>query len=434
MSRPRAGLKIGTIVLGTLLGFWLIPPVAQKAMRMCTIRPSLVTEAQATAQWTRKYGISCSVCHTVFPRLNYTGEQFMRNGYQMPETQDGDEIGKSQVTPRLVSDQLQNFFGVRLNFTPVEVKTADLTENGAKKTRVNVGRPDWIQLFTAGSIYKNVSIFIETEINTAEQRASNAWFRLGFHNLWGRQGLTNVHVGKGSMMEWHTVAGRLRMIGPGMEVLRSVRSSNNKGEDSVSSAGAVPMVSFYGNRGPLVYNVGVSPGAKESDPNRDKNVFGTLRIERTTGTLEGSALSVWGMRGVDSATTSTAKKRNEFWRVSPAAVLRWQTVDVMAAYLYGRDENWTLAAGGAEKPLVFRGVTAWLSHQPTPTWQAVLGYDYIQSGDDTTLDFNKVTPSIWYLPRENLKIGVVNRLDLQSTDPNHPDKKHEFLVNIRTMF
>lgn len=44
------------------------------------------TDANATAQWSRKYGISCTACHTVFPRLNSFGEEFLKNGYQMEAT------------------------------------------------------------------------------------------------------------------------------------------------------------------------------------------------------------------------------------------------------------------------------------------------------------------------------------------------------------
>ena len=47
----------------------------------------------ATAQWSRKYKTPCTTCHTVFPRLNWYGEQFKWNGYQDPDQDeaDGDE-------------------------------------------------------------------------------------------------------------------------------------------------------------------------------------------------------------------------------------------------------------------------------------------------------------------------------------------------------
>ena len=40
----------------------------------------------ATSQWARKFGMSCSSCHTIFPRLNSFGEEFLKNGYQLVST------------------------------------------------------------------------------------------------------------------------------------------------------------------------------------------------------------------------------------------------------------------------------------------------------------------------------------------------------------
>ncbi len=63
-----------------------------------------VTDASAITQWSRKYKVQCSLCHTVVPRINYYGERFMRNGYQMPDTQDGDETGKIHSGNVVVDD------------------------------------------------------------------------------------------------------------------------------------------------------------------------------------------------------------------------------------------------------------------------------------------------------------------------------------------
>ncbi len=42
-------------------------------------------EAQANIpNWTRKYNIPCSSCHTTFPQLNRTGIEFRRLGFRFP--------------------------------------------------------------------------------------------------------------------------------------------------------------------------------------------------------------------------------------------------------------------------------------------------------------------------------------------------------------
>jgi len=50
---------------------------------------AVTEQAHAIPTFSRKYKTSCITCHTVFPKLNDTGEAFRRNGYQFPT---GDDI------------------------------------------------------------------------------------------------------------------------------------------------------------------------------------------------------------------------------------------------------------------------------------------------------------------------------------------------------
>ena len=132
--------------------------------------------------------MSCTACHTAFPRLTPVGERFKANGFQMMGTEDGDEVGKSKITDRLNISELGNLLGMRVAFNVASIKTKSLDRdaNGTKEsTLLNFGNPDWLQFFTAGSIFKNVSIFIETEIaGNAANTVKNNWFILGWHNIW----------------------------------------------------------------------------------------------------------------------------------------------------------------------------------------------------------------------------------------------------------
>ena len=79
---------------------------------VCAITPILLfvfsQPLLAISQWSRKYKVSCTTCHTVFPRLNWYGEQFKWNGYQDPDKDepDGDETGKTRLNDRVVLDQV----------------------------------------------------------------------------------------------------------------------------------------------------------------------------------------------------------------------------------------------------------------------------------------------------------------------------------------
>ena len=83
----RAGALALTVV-GLLAVSWVLPPAVHQARRLCPVRPDGVSEASAYANFARRYGVSCSVCHVSFPQLNDVGYKFRVAGYRMP-----DEIG-----------------------------------------------------------------------------------------------------------------------------------------------------------------------------------------------------------------------------------------------------------------------------------------------------------------------------------------------------
>ena len=63
--------------------------LAWGGLTACLAMLGLTETAQAVPTLSRKYHTSCVTCHTVFPKLNDTGEAFRRNGYQFAS---GDEL------------------------------------------------------------------------------------------------------------------------------------------------------------------------------------------------------------------------------------------------------------------------------------------------------------------------------------------------------
>jgi hypothetical protein len=395
-------------------------------------------EAQATSQWSRKYGVACTTCHTAaIPRLNFYGEKFMRAGYQDVGTTDGDSTGKQAIGNRLFIDDIGNLLGVRLSVVPVRAKTNALEESpGEFSTSVDVGNTDFLQLFTAGSIAKNLSVFIETEIN-AKGEVHHSWFRLGLHNLFGTPAL-NAWVGLMDPLELHAASGRLPMIPPARHEVFFVRSSDGKGDDSVNLRSGKPAVALFGSLGPLVYEVGVDNGKSDKDVNTEKNVWATLRLEATSGPLEGSSVSLWGYLGTDSKSLKdangafTGTEKNRFYRVSPAANLRWQDLDVIVAWAYGRDDHWKL--DGADTDNTFHGLLAQAGHPLAVDWYLAAQFDRIDSDDTPALELQKVALALSYQPRENWRVILMPRLDALRASAAHPRRQHELVTMIRTMF
>ena len=402
-----------------------------------------VKKAEAVAQWTRKYKVNCQTCHTAFPRLTYFGEKFQRNGYQMPDTEDGDETGKEEINKNLFIDAVNDFFGIRASVSPISITTNALKEHnaaGTLRTKVDFGTTDWLQLFTAGSIFKNASIFVETEIGNTSIK--NNWFYLTYNNLFekGLDHLLNLKIGKLSTLNWFPQSGRLRMI-PNINIqgLNNVRAGGGApasvtNQDGVNFSSPEAGIEAFGYKGPFLYSVGVSNGANITDVNQFKNVFGTLRLEATGGSIQGSSVAGWGYWGTDTGVVGSSIRKDRFWRLGSGANLRYKNWDFVGSFFYERDSNWTLAPTVllVNKSKIFSGQLGYLIN---PLWFAALQYDYVtdsfkNSPTVTSNYYNKISPSIWYMPRENMRIGFTNRTELRGRPGG---RQQEFLFNIRLM-
>lgn len=71
-------------------------------------------EARAEPSWARKYNSDCTLCHTIYPRLNRTGYVFKRLGYRFPSELAKKAVPASSTTDlqpahAVVSPQEQNY-------------------------------------------------------------------------------------------------------------------------------------------------------------------------------------------------------------------------------------------------------------------------------------------------------------------------------------
>ena len=374
--------------------------------------------------------MNCQSCHTSFPRLNAFGEKFAKNGYQLPGSEDGDET-KKKLNDTTFIDGIGNLFGIRIAVSPVEVVTDGLTVDGAQKLKVGLGDTKWVQLFTAGSIFKNTSIFIETEVGGDKTIKFN-WYTLGYHNLLGSSWL-NLRAGQLSMLNWAAQTGRLRMI-PNISLTSTSSKTSqgtNKGtaEDVVSFGGAMPAVELYGYNDYALVSVGIANGSALTDKNQFKNYFGTLRFELPEGALAGSAISGSGVIGKDTLTSKTAQQRNEFWMAQPAVNLRWESLDLIASYILTKEKNFNLNAADIDNKR--QGYSGQLGYLISPTWYAALQYDKVKDDVKSTEEFHKVSQNLTYMPRENMRIGLTLREELRK---NATGKQHEVLLHVRAMF
>lgn len=201
----------------------------------------------ATSQWAKKTGLSCSACHTVFPRLNSFGEEYLKNGYQLMTTYKKDFKEAYPIDAGgVLLDELTNLLGIRLNMTPIELDTKSFQKDYGyeKTTRLTIGNAVWLQLFAAGQIYKDISFFSELEHQKGTFKFN--WFYFNFTNILNSPYL-NFQVGNLSPLEFASYPNRLPQLPNLKGEVFLLKSSNGKGESSVDMSSARPGIRTLAN-------------------------------------------------------------------------------------------------------------------------------------------------------------------------------------------
>ena len=381
----------------------------------------------ATAQWSRKYQVSCSMCHAGFPRLNDYGERFMRNGYQDPDADkpDGGTLKKDKINKRLALEDITNHLGLRLNVDAIRYK--DDSE------KLSFGNAGWLQFFVAGSIAKNFSIFIENQVTTHSTHFS--WYKLGFHNLGGSKAF-NLTLGNQSPLDHSSFSNRLRILPAIKSDFFGVKPSLGLGEASVNASSARPGAQLFGDVGNFVYYTGISAGVEDGSlTSKDAlNYWGGLRYNYTgSSSLYGSNVSLTYYVGTDIANGGTSDQiENDYYWWIPAVNIRVnEKFDLQAAARFGHEDNFLLATGQDVRDGDFDGWGLTAAYMINDVWQPALQYDAVNSGDIISQEKEWLTLGLSYFPLDQFRIAGYLRLDLAD---NKPNEQNEFFINMRVMF
>jgi len=147
-----------------------------------------VGDAHALPAFARKYGLRCSACHEAWPMLNYFGQKFKDNGYQLMNDRDApiwQNNGYWPVTMRITP------FWHRESTDKVAVDQAPSGQQQITAHGFDVGGLD---ILSGGTLDKNISfLFVLSSDETALFHFESVNARLD--NLFGSPWL-NVKMGK----------------------------------------------------------------------------------------------------------------------------------------------------------------------------------------------------------------------------------------------
>ena len=149
--------------------------------------------AHGIPAFARKYGLPCSACHEAWPMLNNFGQTFKDNGYQLGNGRDAPIYQEPSYWPIMI--RATPFWHRESNNRQAVDVVPDNAGSGKIESSVTSSGFDLagVDLITAGTLYKNISFFVQPFIGNNSITLSQAWARLD--NLAGSHWL-NLKLGK----------------------------------------------------------------------------------------------------------------------------------------------------------------------------------------------------------------------------------------------
>lgn len=126
--------------------------------------------ASAVPSFARRYGVSCSACHSAWPQLNQAGWSFMMSGYRrlngrelQPTTQDIELAQGALSIPSIPPVAILGQFG--FDFQEVGRKASNGTTATRKGSSFDISE---VELLAATPLGKNLSFFLDFELAETE--------------------------------------------------------------------------------------------------------------------------------------------------------------------------------------------------------------------------------------------------------------------------
>jgi hypothetical protein len=392
--------------------------LAAKAAVMITMASSMLVitpAAQATPAFARATGAECLKCHTTsFPRLNWTGERFMRNGFALPKTGEALDVGfpgEADTTQKTTSDlamvkDIGNYLSVRGKMTILDQPDTD----SAKKS---IGSPNWLQFFVSGHLAPDVPFWAEAQIATDGGSAGDGSTELhnyfvGWTNVLKDRSaesatLVNFRAGGFTPTEWTSVSDQKRSIDSASSHPGAYRGKN--GFTQVGKGlGIKTGIEYYGYTDSFLWAAAVGNDTGQNFNDKKRSSGTQYWLVGRFDFMEGSSISLLHMNyGVDngSADDLTSDTLSANWRIGTDIDLRAQysvdnsgvgAVDDVSGYTLQGD--WTFVRG----------------------MSAILRYDTTDNGAAADSEATQATAALVWAPWQNIKLtaAYINEMEAAS--------------------
>lgn len=368
-----------------------------------------VQEADAVPSFARKYGTTCSACHSTWPMLNATGRSFKENGYRFPGVQDKD---------RAISDALY----VDKTFPVSAVLTArpyDEKKSGDRKLRAL----HEAELMASGILYKNVSGFIELEAE--DENGFNVEIPTAALT-YNYSGLFNLQFSYSDMLladPYDTYSSRVLTRGKYSVIDQAFGGADGGDKGKLRSSRQV--LAVYGRPvSNVFYTVGLSGVAGDAEGEDAKNLHARVAVDVVPNVMVG----LFGVSGQWNDTTSGLTR--DFRRLGLDFQADYNAFRFMGVFLGAEDD--TNTAGVTENNNAWYLQALYVVSKNSSPWIVPLIRVDSYEKNDGAADYSELTLNSSYYFTQNIK--AIAEYWTQVDVPDTVEKDNRLTVQISAAF
>lgn len=369
------------------------------------VQEAVASEIPAFA---RRYRMSCSLCHTVVPKLSAFGEQFAGNGFRMAsEEPPRDTIGTGDELLDLYRDLP---LAIRLDLY------ANLYANG--ETATDLQTPYNLKLLGGGPISKKVSYYFYFFLFERGEIAGVEDAFLYFNDV----GDAPIDVAVGQFQISDPMFKReLRLEYQDYAIYRA--RVGDDPTDLTYDRGVAGIFDFAGFTATAEILNGNGKGEAQPDRHFDndpvKNLFGHVTRD-ITPFLRVGAMGFYGRQRAGPEGGPLVE--NETWMAGGDATITAGPVELNLQYIHREDDQPTFTEG-EERTKTDGGFAEAIVHPAGSRWYGVVLYNYVKAnrpilsarlGGPSDIDrYQAVTGGLGYLFRRNFRFHAEGTWDIE---------------------
>ncbi len=352
---------------------------------------SLTQTAQAIPPFAKKHTLSCTDCHTAFPKLNDFGRDYKARGYRL----EGEDIPKEEkIAEDLVLERSFPLSVLVKGYAYDKRKNSDAKTRGLHEVEIMIG----------GNIYKNVSVWAEIEAEDENDFSPGLEKGvLGFHP----SPYLNFSVGYAPYF-WNDPYDTL--VDWGRRMTRSHKaplSVTNAYSSGVRLRSANQFISVYGKAEGFYYNVGYHRDLSDPEGEGGEDISARAAYEfkpKFGNTQANISLGGFGVFGKQGGRGDEGLDFNRYGFDLQAEI--GDSFNLFFVYLFANDEL-ALGTGVDEKNNSLYGELFWVFYDKnqSPLIVPLVRVENYEM-DDGTNKYTDLTANLSYFLSQNVKLTL----------------------------